>query len=142
MEVQQLIPQRSADAGRVSSEARRATVFVVDDEPMVGEVVVAVLGMEGYETRLFTSPVDAWEAFESAETKPDLLISDLVMAPFDGVELMGRCQALVPSLRTILYSGCKGFDAISPRGRLPDAFLNKPFLPKELLQTVEAALAD
>jgi CheY-like chemotaxis protein len=141
MEVQQAIPQRNVETPRAPQEGKRATVFVVDDEPMVGEVVVAVLGMEGYETRLFTSPLDAWDAFESAESKPDLLITDYAMTPFDGVELIARCRQLVPNLRTVLYSGCKGLDAIPPNAVMPDAFLSKPFLPKELLQTVTAALA-
>src|SRR3954471_10181375 len=82
---------------------RKATVFIVDDEPMVGEVVSALLSMEGLNTRLFTSPLDALEAFESAETKPELLITDFMMQPFDGVHLMSRCRESHPNLRTILY---------------------------------------
>src|SRR6476659_10351777 len=82
-----------------------ATVFIVDDEPMVGEIVSALLTMEGLNTRLFTSPLDALEAFEAAEAKPDLLITDFLMQPFDGMDLMVRCRQTHPNLRTILYSG-------------------------------------
>src|SRR5436190_10562077 len=88
--------------------ARKATVFIVDDEPMVGEVVSALLSMEGLNTRLFTSPLDALEAFEDAEEKPDLLITDFAMHPFDGIQLMTRCLETHPKLRTILYSGNTG----------------------------------
>src|ERR1044071_10152932 len=82
--------------------ARKATVFIVDEEPMVGEVVSALLTMEGLNTRLFTSPLDALEAFEAAEAKPDLLITDFLMQPFDGMDLMVRCRQSHPNLRTIL----------------------------------------
>ena len=121
--------------------ARKATVFIVDDEPMVGEVVSALLTMEGLNTRLFTSPLDALEAFEAAEAKPDLLITDFIMQPFDGMDLMVRCRQSHPSLRTILYSGNVDMDALFQHAAKPDTILNKPFLPKELIQKVHALVA-
>jgi CheY-like chemotaxis protein len=120
--------------------ARKATVFIVDDEPMVGEVVSALLTMEGLNTRLFTSPLDALEAFEAAETKPELLITDFQMLPFDGMDLMLRCRQSHPNLRTILYSGNLEFDALQLHEAKVDAVLNKPFLPKELIQKVQALM--
>jgi len=118
--------------------ARQATVFIVDDEPMVGEVVSALLAMEGLNTRLFTSPLDALEAFESAETKPELLITDYMMHPFDGMHLMARCRQSHPNLRTILYSGNLELDSLSAHETKADAVLAKPFLPKELIQKVQS----
>jgi DNA-binding NtrC family response regulator len=118
-----------------------ATVFIVDDEPMVGEVVSVVLGMEGFKTRLFTCPADALEAFETAAVKPHLLITDLVMKPFDGLDLMVRCRQLHPNLRTILYSGNCDIEAIQRHETKADAFLSKPFLPKELIQQVQALVS-
>jgi CheY-like chemotaxis protein len=118
--------------------ARKATVFIVDDEPMVGEVVSALLTMEGLNTRLFTSPLDALEAFEAAETKPELLITDFMMQPFDGMHLMMRCRESHPNLRTILYSGNLEFDLLDAHETKADAVLAKPFLPKELIQKVQS----
>lgn len=121
--------------------ARKATVFIVDDEPMVGEVVSALLSMEGLNTRLFTSPLDALEAFEAAETKPELLITDFMMQPFDGMHLMVRCRESHPNLRTILYSGNLELDAMLIQQAKVDAVLSKPFLPRELIQKVHALVA-
>ena len=104
--------------------ARKATVFIVDDEPMVGEVVSALLTMEGLNTRLFTSPLDALEAFEAAEEKPELLITDFLMQPFDGVQLMTRCLQTHPNLRTILYSGNSGADTEILHKTRADAYLS------------------
>ena len=120
---------------------RKATVFIVDDEPMVGEVVSALLSMEGLNTRLFTSPLDALEAFEDAAEKPDLLITDFAMQPFDGIQLMARCLQTHPNLRTILYSGNTGMDTEFVHKTKADAYLNKPFLPKELIAKVQALVA-
>jgi DNA-binding NtrC family response regulator len=141
MSTDQAILSRGIAAAETGVKARPRTVFVIDDEPMVGEVVSAVLGLEGYHARLFTSPVDALEAFESAEDKPDLMITDHVMTPFGGLDLIARCRVIVPKLRTILYSGSITDDAIARHETQPDAFLSKPFLPRELIQTVQALLA-
>jgi CheY-like chemotaxis protein len=121
-------------------EASRPSVFIVDDEPMVGEVVSVVLAMEGYNTRLFTSPTDALEAFESAEIKPDLLITDYTMMPLDGAELIARCREISADFRSLLYSGNLTSDEVRKITPTPDAFLSKPFLPKELIQTVKNVL--
>jgi two-component system response regulator MtrA len=120
----------------------RRVVFVVDDEAMVAEVVSVVLAMEGFETRVFTSPVDAWEAFLSASEKPSVLITDYWMYPYDGLELIARCREAHPELRTVLYSGNVGSEAIQKMAMKPDAFLSKPFLPRELIQTVAAAAGE
>lgn len=131
------------EGSRVLEEAaagRQAGVFIVDDEPMVGEVVEIVLGIEGFKTRLFTCPLDALDAFETAEIKPELLITDYVMKPMSGTDLIERCRNLVPGLRTILYSGSLGEDEVKVRQGGVDALLSKPFLPKELIRTVKTVL--
>jgi DNA-binding response OmpR family regulator len=133
-----LIVSDRLETAPLQEESRAATIFIVDDEPMVGEVVSVVLGIEGFNTRLFTSPLDALEAFESAERKPDLLISDFAMQPFDGLDLIVRCRQIVPNLRTLLYSGNSDAHEIQQHGVRADDFLNKPFLPKELIQKVRA----
>src|SRR2546423_10107045 len=106
-----------------TAKAAPATVFIVDDEPMVGEIVSALLALEGLNTRLFTSPLDALEAFEAAETKPELLITDYMMQPFDGMHLMTRCRESHPNLRTILYSGNLEFDLLDGHETKADAVL-------------------
>lgn len=124
-----------------SQKARQTTVFIVDDEPMVGEVVGVVLNMEGFNTRLFTSPTDALEALEAAAEKPDLLITDNLMQPLSGLDLIARCRTLIPSMRAILYCGAAIKEGSQSGEIKPDAFLSKPFLPRELIQTVQNVLA-
>jgi CheY-like chemotaxis protein len=78
------------------------------------------------------------DALEKATVKPELLITDFVMKAMSGIDLIERCKSLAPELRTILYSG--SLREGESRGRA-DAMLSKPFLPKELIQTVKAVLA-
>src|SRR5258708_67508 len=83
-------------------------VYVVDDESMIGEVVEVILQLEGYEARFFQNPCVAYEAFLQANPRPVLLLSDFVMTPMNGMELIDRCRQVDPGLKTILCSGNVG----------------------------------
>ena len=115
-------------------------IFVVDDEPMIGEIVSSILDLEGYRSAVFTDPRKALEAFTQANPKPELLMTDYVMGSMNGMELIHRCRTLAPRLKTILYSGNVTEDITSIYVFKPDAFLEKPFLPKTLLDLVHSVL--
>ncbi|MDX1953079.1 MAG: response regulator [Verrucomicrobiota bacterium] len=118
-----------------------ASIYVVDDERMVGEVVEVILGMEGFKCRYFENPKDAYEAFLTAEERPDLLLTDYVMHPLNGMELLARCKDLEPGLRSVLYSGNVGTEILRQHTLQPDAFIAKPFLPKDLVRLVKKVLS-
>lgn len=118
----------------------RPVIMVVDDEPMVGEILAAVLDMEGYKTHLFTDPAQALEYITGGMIRPDLLIADFAMGPLNGLELIERAREALPDLPTILCSGAFEdiFNGASVR---PTAFLSKPFLPREMLKAVAKLVA-
>lgn len=117
-----------------------ATIFVVDDEVMVGEVVEAILNLEGFQARFFSNPAEALREFLAAEPKPDLLLSDYVMTPMNGMELIAHCKEAQPGFPAILYSGNVGEEIVRSYEIKPDAFLTKPFLPKTLVGAVQKIL--
>jgi DNA-binding NtrC family response regulator len=131
--------QIPATAGPAPLEV--ATIFIVDDEPMVGEVVDAVLKMAGYQTRLFQDPVSALRAFAEAHPRPRLLLTDFAMGELNGMELISRCLRAEPRLRTILFSGHVDETILKQYAVQPDCFLQKPLPPKALADTVHALLA-
>ncbi|MGV3772367.1 MAG: response regulator [Verrucomicrobiales bacterium] len=116
-------------------------VYIVDDELLIGEVVEAILNMEGFEAKVFGNPEEAYRSFADEPRKPDLLISDFVMTPMNGMELIERCKELQPGLKTILYSGNVGQEITSQYTTKPDGFMSKPFLPRTLITLVQSVLA-
>ncbi len=116
-------------------------IYVVDDEAMIGEVVEVILQLEGYQPKFFQNPMNALEALATAETKPALLLTDYIMSPINGMELIERAKALEPLLKTILYSGNVGQEIMQVYSVKPDSFLSKPFLPKTLVSLVQSILA-
>lgn len=115
-------------------------IFVVDDEPMIGEIVASILDLEGYSSRVFTDPQKALSAFVEANPRPKLLMTDYVMNPMNGMELIHRCRTVSSDLKTILYSGNVTEDITDIYVFKPDAFVPKPFMPHTLLAVVQKIL--
>src|SRR5438477_4038233 len=86
------------------STSTNALVYVVDDEPMVGDVVQAILKMGGYDSVFFETPTAAFKAINEANPKPTLLLTDFQMPQMTGRELIQLCKKVHPRLKTILYS--------------------------------------
>ena len=119
-----------------------ALVYVVDDEPMVGDVVQAILKMGGYESVLFQDPNAAFNAINQANPKPALLLTDFQMPQMTGRELIQLCKKDHPTIKTILYSGNVQEDTVALYPTRPDRFLRKPFTPKTLIDLVQSVLGD
>ena len=115
-------------------------VYVVDDEVMIGDVVQIILRLEGYRPKFFADPEAAWRALLEEPAKPVLLLTDYLMSPINGLDLINRCKAQFPQLRTILYSGNAGEDFLERYPVRPDAFLRKPFLPRTLLGLIKSII--
>ena len=122
------------------STSTNALVYVVDDEPMVGDVVQAILKMGGYESVLFDNPKTAFQALSEANPKPTLLLTDFLMPQMTGRELIQHCKKVHPGLKTILYSGNVQEETVAFYPARPDRFLRKPFTPKTLIDLVQSVL--
>jgi signal transduction histidine kinase len=117
------------------------TVMLVEDEPAVLRFAATVLRRQGYTVLTAPGPIEALLAAEMHPGRIDLLVTDVIMPLMDGKELADRLQASVPSLRCLFTSGYTA-DVIVPRGVVDDgvSFLQKPFLPAALAESVRAVL--
>ena len=116
------------------------SIYVVDDEPMVGELVATVLEMAGFQIKQFIHPAEALEAFIAANPRPALLMTDFVMPDLNGMQLIENCKQTQPTLKTILFSGNVGAEVIQRYQVKPDFFIRKPFHPKNLVDVVRSVL--
>lgn len=128
-------PQRQS-----SQEADAVLIYVVDDESMIGEVVEVILKLKGFKPKFFTDPSLALAAITNDQPKPDLLLTDFLMSPLNGMELIERAKRVCPTLKTILYSGNVAEEIMHYYSVKPDGFLGKPFLPKNLIAQVRSVL--
>ena len=70
--------------------AKKRTYYVVDDNPLIGEVVADLLGGAGHEVTANTSSVAALP--EIVAQQPDCVIVDITMPEMDGIELCRRMR--------------------------------------------------
>ena len=62
-------------------------IFVVDDDPKIGELFAKVLTRDGYATQGFTSAEPLLQAVDDG-TAPDLVLTDLMMPDVSGMQLI------------------------------------------------------
>lgn len=115
-------------------------LYVVDDEKLIAEVVREIFEMEGFKVQAFSDPTAAWNAFCESARKPDILVTDYVMKPLTGMELMQKCRAMHPTLLTVLFSGNVTSKITELYAQKPNAFVAKPFQPAALVQVVKQLL--
>jgi DNA-binding response OmpR family regulator len=114
------------------------TVLVVDDEPIVREVVVRYLEREGYRT-LEAGDGDA--ARETIERDgADLVVLDVMLPGTDGLELCRwiRSRSELPVI--MLTARGEEADRIVGLELGADDYLTKPFSPRELAARVRSVL--
>lgn len=115
-------------------------IFIVDDEPTLLELAEYILEMEGFRFEKFEEPKKALAAFQAAEPKPDLVITDYVMLGMDGLELVGECKRIQPELKSILVSGTVQEEVVHRSPVKVDRFLRKPYLAQEFLDSIRDVL--
>ena len=75
----------------VGGAERPVRVLVVDDEPLIVEMLTMGLNYEGFEVSVAHT---GFEAIEQARLKkPDLIILDIMLPGIDGVEVCRRLRA-------------------------------------------------
>lgn len=117
-------------------------ILIVDDDPIVGEVISYTLESAGYQIRLFQDPEQVIDVLLTLNPEPVLLLADYNMPRMNGLELIQHCKSHIPKLRAVSLSG--SMTAKDPQNyRIkPDRTLAKPFVPDELLTLVNNLLAE
>jgi DNA-binding response OmpR family regulator len=114
------------------------TVLVVDDEPVVRDVVARYLQRDGYATLEASTGEQAMQIFRA--TEPSLVILDVMMPGLDGLEL---CRWIRSNSNTpVIFLTALGeeSDRIAGLEIGAEDYLTKPFSPRELAIRVSKIL--
>ena len=116
------------------------TILIADDDRAIRTVLSQALGRAGYQVRATSSAATLWRWVEDGEG--DLVITDVIMPDENGLDLVPRIRRVRPEMRVIVMSAQSTFaTAIKATQRGAFEYLPKPFDLKEVLGTVERALA-
>ena len=113
-------------------------VLVVEDEPVINEAVADRLRAEGFSVEQAYDGPGAVERY--AATRPDLVVLDVMLPGFDGLEVCRRIQAQHPVPVLMLTARDDEADILVGLAVGADDYLTKPFRMRELVARVRALL--
>ncbi len=120
-------------------DTRAATIFVVDDEPMLLDLATAILQPLGYDVRTFRDPKVALAEFPVV--KPALIVTDYAMGAMTGMDLIRECKRVNPQQKIMLLSGTVDENIYADSTAKPDLFLAKPYQIRDLVESVKKLAA-
>lgn len=117
------------------------TILLVEDEHIVRELAIKVLGRLGY--KVLQAPDGAQALAVASEYKDPihLLLTDVVMPGINGRQLADRLAIIHPEMK-ILYTSGYTEDAIAHHGVIEEHlnFLGKPYSPQSLAKKIRGLL--
>ena len=145
--VQLLLPAASHDAEcevpEVSANApieATGAVLVVDDEPLVQDVVARILVREGYTVVRAEDGEAALRLFRRHRSEIRLVLLDLVMPTMGGKVALRHLRRLAPELPVVLMSGYDEQRVMAEPDVGHVGFVQKPFRRDVLLDAVRSEL--
>ena len=118
--------------------AEDALVLVVDDETPLTGVVGSYLEREGFQVAVAHTGPDAVD--KARALSPDLIILDVMLPGFDGVEVCRRVRQFSDAYIIMLTAKDEEMDKVLGLSMGADDYLVKPFSPRELIARVRAML--
>jgi CheY-like chemotaxis protein len=118
-------------------------ILLVEDEPGLCAMVEGILRRYGYNVTTAPNGVDAIQIWKQHKGQFDLLLTDMVMPEgVTGRQLADKLKMQSPELKVIYSSGYSA-DLVTDEGvELSEGlnFLQKPYHPQKLAQTVRSCL--
>ncbi len=119
-------------------------ILLVDDERYVVDSLRELLILEGYQVDTACSGaegIDKLEAIQGSGTIYDLVLTDLVMPPLDGMRVLEKAREIDPGIIVILMTGYATIEsAVQSIRNGAYEYLLKPFLISDLMLTIERGL--
>jgi len=116
-------------------------ILIVDDEGLIVDLVSGILEKAGYQ--VFKAYDGKSGQVMMEQTRPDLVIADVIMPEMSGIELLElmKNSQVLRNIPVILLTQKDEFDVVNRAFELGvDLFLPKPFDSRELLHSVDVIL--
>ena len=116
-------------------------VLLVEDEPMIREIMAETLQDAGFDVYEASSGDSALEILRNPPRVFSLLVTDFHMpGDADGAQVAARIRSLIPGIPVIIATGRPEVLQTSWREELGYSLLKKPYLPSHLLTLVHSLM--
>jgi CheY-like chemotaxis protein len=119
----------------------RRTVIIADDEPSLRILVRATVGTDDYNVVEACDGDEAWSLIQ--EHRPSLVLLDVQMPGRTGLEILHAIKSdpnLTATRVILLTASAQESDIRAGLVAGADAYLTKPFSPRDLLSRLDEAL--
>ncbi len=118
---------------------QKGIIHIIDDEPIIHEVLGDLLSSEGYEVENSASGEEALDKYSSQSFQ--LVLLDLLLPGIDGIEVLKKLKKIDPNSAIIIITAFASVEsAISAMKIGAYDYIQKPFKHDELLITVQRAI--
>ncbi len=123
-------------ATEVEKEKKKAKVLLVEDDTTVREILTEMLTVIGYDVTTSENGMDGLTKYKNMKSKPDIVITDLVMPRMGGLELYERIRQEGGNCSFVFISGYN--DKIINGRNIPEGskLIKKPFTLVELKRAI------
>jgi DNA-binding response OmpR family regulator len=122
----------------VAMAATEARVLVVDDEPIVRDVLTRYLRRDGFEVETAADGAAALAAYEARP--PDLIVLDLMLPRISGLDVFRRIKDGNGTAVIMLTARGEETERVVGLRMGADDYVAKPFSPREVVARVRAVL--
>ena len=113
-------------------------ILVVDDDPVINELIQVTLREEGWE---ISSARDGEEAISIVHEKlPDLIILDMMMPRMNGLEVCRHVTSMFPIPIIMVSAQCDMDTKVRCLNVGAEDYITKPFRAAELINRVKVVL--
>ena len=117
----------------------KGLIHVIDDEPVIHDVLSQLLTSEGYDIEISSSGEEALEKFEVRTF--DLVLLDLLMPGMNGIEILKAAKKIDPQALIIIITAYASVESAIEAMKIGAFdYIQKPFKHEELLLTIARAL--
>jgi signal transduction histidine kinase/DNA-binding response OmpR family regulator len=136
-----LLPLPAEVAGDVSQQEEVGQIMVVDDEPLVRELLVNLLRGLDHDVICFEDGLEAIDYYRENQKDVKLVLLDLMMPRIDGTDTFKRLKEFDKNVKAIMITGygkVNDIDGLYEEGLL--GYIHKPFNGEEFITNITAAL--
>jgi CheY-like chemotaxis protein len=113
------------------------SILVVDPEAQVLDLAARVLADRGYAVHFFRNANEALQWANLQSNAVDVVVTELTMAPMDGIEFVKQLQSVFPGMQALFITGGVEGTTANELSDLNEArVLRKPFSPSDLEEAV------
>ncbi|MDQ8184144.1 PAS domain S-box protein [Pelagicoccus sp. SDUM812002] len=128
-----------------SAESKKSggtpTILVAEDQEQVREILELGLGQSGYNLIIAKDGLEAIEKGKKFAGAIDLLLTDSIMPGASGCSVVKEMQKAYPEIKVVLMSGLPQQENVEFKGLKIDAYVDKPFSIRKLLELIQQLVA-